>query len=348
MIVSFVYPSGPRRAGGVSVLYELANVLARRGHEVHFIHGPAINERVDRLDDVPFRFDCRVRHHLADSLDDPALPVSDVVFGVAPERLGLPVNLIQGFRLLAPHWDEMAFRRREPKVCVARWLVEVGRSYGVPEEQLVHVPLGLDHTVFTLPPPSRERSIDVAVLHHRFAAKGWDVALAVLHELVRARPGMTATVLSLAGAPPESVPTGVELALDLDHPRVADEVLGRARVFLQASHYEGFGLTAIEAMACGAALVTTDCGGSRDYAVPDETARVRPAGDVAGLVAACAELLDDEVRRRMLAEAGHRFVQRFDWERSGEILERFLERYVTEPDRYRAPPGEDRSEEFAL
>ena len=39
------------------------------------------------------------------------------------------------------------------------------------------------------------------------------------------------------------------------------ELYNEASIWLQASVLEGFGLTALEAMACGAALVTTDCGG---------------------------------------------------------------------------------------
>jgi hypothetical protein len=38
----------------------------------------------------------------------------------------------------------------------------------------------------------------------------------------------------------------------------------------------------------------------------------------------------------------------FDWNVSGEVLETFLERYVADPPSFQHPPGEDRSEEYAL
>ena len=179
---------------------------------------------------------------------------------------------------------------------MASWLVEVGRWYGVPAAQLVHVPVGLDHELFAVRTPLDKRPISVAMLYHPWGAKGWDVGLQVLEELSRRRLGLQGVVFSLAGHPPQPLPDGVQVMLGLDQQRLADEVYNAAKVFVQASRFEGFGLTAVEAMACGAALVTTDCGGSRDYALPGETALVLPAGDATGLAEAADGLLRDEPR----------------------------------------------------
>lgn len=348
MIVTFVYPSSHLRAGGVTMLYEFANALARREHEVHFVHGPARAERVDSIDAIPFSFHEAVHHHIVDTVDDPTLPDGDVYFGGGAPHMGQPAQIVQGFRLIAPSWDEAAFRAPMPKICVASWLVEVGRWYGVPEEQLTHIPVGLDHELFTVRNPPSERSIDVAMLYHPSSEKGWDVGRVVLEELGRRWTDLRAVVFTMAGPPPEPLPDGVELVLDLDQRRLADEVYNACRVFVQCSHHEGFGLTAIEAMACGAALVTTDCGGSRDYATAGETACVVPAGDAGRLTDAVESLLLDNERRTVLAAAGERSVRKFNWAQSGEMLEAFLERYLAEPAYFQRPPGEDRSREYAL
>ena len=348
MIVNIVFPSSHHRTGGVAMLFEFANALARRGHEVHFVHAPIWEHRVKRVEEIPFAFDPAVRHHIVDSPDDPSLPDGDVLFGwKAGARLGNPAVIVQGFRLLGPKADASAYRSPTPKVCVASWLVEVGRFYGVPEHQLVHVPVGLDHELFAVRTPQHERTLDLAVLYHPSYEKGWSVGRKMLQEMIGRRPDLRAVVISLAGLPPEPLPDGVQL-LALDQQRLADEVYNQARVFVQASHHEGFGLTAIESMACGAALVTTDCGGSRDYAIHDETALVVPAGNATLLADGVETLLRDEERRVALATAGARSVRKFDWERSGELLEAFIERYVADPEYYQQPPGEDRSAEFVL
>jgi glycosyltransferase involved in cell wall biosynthesis len=90
------------------------------------------------------------------------------------------------------------------------------------------------------------------------------------------------------------------------------------------SHFEGWGLTGVEAMACGAALVVTNNGGSADDAFDGKTALVAEPGDVDGLATAAERLLTDQTLRLSLAAEGHSFVQRFTWESAADALERLL------------------------
>ena len=60
----------------------------------------------------------------------------------------------------------------------------------------------------------------------------------------------------------------------------------------------------MEAMACGAALVTYDNGGCRDYARDGETALVAPRRDVEALAAALTRLAADAGAEGALAAAG--------------------------------------------
>jgi glycosyltransferase involved in cell wall biosynthesis len=314
-------------------LYEFANALSRRGHEVNFFHGTASPSRVSSLDQLPDI--CRrdgVHHRIVDSLDDADLPVADVMFsGDAPSRLGLPCVLVQGYGMLSPEWEDGSFRRSAPKVCVAQWLVDVGISLGVPIEQLIYAPNGIDHAVFNVEFPLEDRPIDVVGLFHPHREKGWPVLLDALRQLRGERPDLRGLVFA-RNRPPDELPLGIDFVHGPDHRRLARDVYGRCRVFVQASFKEGFGLTPVEAMACGAALVTTDNGGSQDYGLDGETARVVQPGDVAGLAKAVGELLDDEQQRLRLARAGVDHVARFDWDRSAKVLDDALHRYVAHPE----------------
>ena len=109
-------------------------------------------------------------------------------------------------------------------------------------------------------------------------------------------------------------------------------------IYLCSSLREGFGLTSIEAMSGGAALVTTDNGGSDDYAVPGRTALVSPSSDVDALVANMRSLLQDDPRRIEIATAGCEYVKQFTWDHSAGELESFLERYVADPAEFGSPP----------
>jgi glycosyltransferase involved in cell wall biosynthesis len=341
VIITFVYPSSPVYTGGVVVLYHYANGLARRGHQVHFVHGPANPHRVDRLDQLSwFTFDERIEHHLVDSLDDPSLPDGDVVFSLdAPARLGEPVVLIQGYRLIAASIERPAYRAPCPKLIVARWLHDVGVAWGSPPEQMLYVPMGLDHDLFRVLSPGGERPIDVAVLSHQHPVKGWDDGMAALELVREQRPDLRVAAFGILDRG-EPLPPWVEFHRDLARDQLVRDVLNRAKVFLQPSRREGFGYTAVEAMACGAALVTTDNGGSRDYAVDGETALVVGRRDVPAMAGAVAALLADDGARAALAEAGTAAVRRFTWEQGCAAMEAHLERYLADPGALQKPPAD--------
>jgi glycosyltransferase involved in cell wall biosynthesis len=69
--------------------------------------------------------------------------------------------------------------------------------------------------------------------------------------------------------------------------------------------------TAIEAMACGQAVVATATGGLTDIVVDGETGILVPPGDVTALGEAIGRLLGDPSLRRRLGEAGLRRVRLF-------------------------------------
>lgn len=77
------------------------------------------------------------------------------------------------------------------------------------------------------------------------------------------------------------------------------------------SLYEGFGLPALEAMACGRATLVSDVG-SLPEVVGDAGLRVS-ATDVDAIASALEQLWEDEAGRRELGERGRRRSARFDW-----------------------------------
>jgi glycosyltransferase involved in cell wall biosynthesis len=95
----------------------------------------------------------------------------------------------------------------------------------------------------------------------------------------------------------------------------------RAAVVAYPSLAEGFGMNALEALACGAPLVTTT-GSALDEVVGDAALRVAPA-DVDALAAALRDALTPDVSARLRA-AGPERAAGFTWERS---VDRHIEAY---------------------
>ncbi|HVQ31837.1 MAG TPA: N-acetyl-alpha-D-glucosaminyl L-malate synthase BshA [Vicinamibacteria bacterium] len=84
------------------------------------------------------------------------------------------------------------------------------------------------------------------------------------------------------------------------------ELVARADVFLLPSELESFGLSALEAQACGVPVVGSDAGGLPEVVKHAETGFLLPVGDVDGMAARTIELLKDEEHRREMGQAGRR------------------------------------------
>lgn len=87
-----------------------------------------------------------------------------------------------------------------------------------------------------------------------------------------------------------------------------------ADVAVVPSHYEPFGLVAIEAMASNTPVVASDVGGLQYTVVPEETGLLAPAKDEVAFAKAIDRILSDSKWRDRLGQAGRQRVeQHFSW-----------------------------------
>lgn len=94
------------------------------------------------------------------------------------------------------------------------------------------------------------------------------------------------------------------------------DLLGVVDAAVLPSRYEPFGIVALEAAAAGTPLVVSTAGGLGEVVVPGETGVSFAPGDVAGLVDAVGEVLDDPAAAARRAEAARaRLAVDFDWAR---------------------------------
>jgi glycosyltransferase involved in cell wall biosynthesis len=89
-----------------------------------------------------------------------------------------------------------------------------------------------------------------------------------------------------------------------------------ARCLVMPSSYEGFGLPALEALACGTPVAAYDAGALAEVAAPG--ALLVPDGAMAELLDAVARLCDDEELRAQRAAAGLEHARTFSWRRAAE------------------------------
>jgi glycosyltransferase involved in cell wall biosynthesis len=118
-----------------------------------------------------------------------------------------------------------------------------------------------------------------------------------------------------------------------------------ADVVCSPSHAEGFGLVNLEAMATGAALVTTPVGGVTEYATHRQNCLLVPPGDTRALASTLDRLLSSPALRADLGASAHRRATDFTWSSQAEVLADHCRRLAAgsahQPTGERSPRGGD-------
>lgn len=87
-------------------------------------------------------------------------------------------------------------------------------------------------------------------------------------------------------------------------------------ILVMSSHYEGFPMVMVEAMACGLPAVTFDykCG-PRDIIIDEENGLIVPDGDIDGLAEAMVRLMKDDDLRKRMGENARKVVEKYSEDR---------------------------------
>ena len=235
----------------------------------------------------------------------------------------------RGFREV---YGTMAFHPVGMQSCVARRLDRVltsseasaallARDFGVAPERITNVWNGLDTDLFR-PDPSVARSATELLCVGRASdpTKGVREAVAALARLPRE---VRLTLVDVDSAEHSARRWAAELGCaDRLHVtgRVPTEELvrlyNRAALVLVPSRFEGFGLPAAEAMACGTPVVASAAGALAEVVRAAQGGVLVPPGDAEALAKAVAGLLEQpELRARLGERARARVVERFSWPR---------------------------------
>jgi glycosyltransferase involved in cell wall biosynthesis len=352
--VTFLLPAGATRpSGGFKVVYEYANALAARNHEVAVVHpaalptdtsdwvatlrnrvlGYAVKGALGRWrPDSWFEVDPRVRMLWVPSLESQFIPDADAVFATwwrtSELVAGLPQSKGRKFYLVqhVEHWggplDRVLATWRLPltKIVIARWLQEQARELGEPSH---YVPNGLDFRAFGVDTAIAQREpATVAMLHHQYDWKGSSDGLEALRAAKSSAPTLRAELFGTS-ARPAGLPDWI--AYHENPPQAQLRALyNRAAIFLSPSWTEGWPLPPAEALACGCALVCTDIGGHREYAVDGATALMSAPRQPSELARSVVRLAHDPELRWALAARGHEAIKRFTWPLAADRLEAVL------------------------
>ncbi len=223
------------------------------------------------------------------------------------------------YKFVLVGWQLMLLRRLDRVLVPSAYIYQQLRLNGFSEHKLERMPLFLQADFV---PPDRNATRRNIVFAGRIdEAKGIRQFLDCL-----ARLSTTVWTAQVAGSGPfltEAKAIAARLGLmerieflgQVPMDALA-QVLGAARVVVMPSLMpESFGLTGLEALACGAPVVAFDSGGIAEWLEDGVTGFLVRWGDVSALAARVRQLLEDDALAERLGRQGRQHAARFDRER---------------------------------
>jgi glycosyltransferase involved in cell wall biosynthesis len=245
----------------------------------------------------------------------------------------------RGF-LVRPAWQRslmtLAMRASDANVFLSRHEAEA-----IPRDMTVRnprfIPLAVDTVAYSPAPAPREDFVLSVIWMDDYNV--WrKCAVEIVESIPAVRERHPEARFVIAGEHKE----GFERVLDaarrlgverhVDFPGVISReekirLMRACRIYLQPTRYEGFGAAILEAMSCGAPVITNPAG-----AVPEvvgDCAVLLPDQQPAPIAKAIGDLWDDEERGSDLAKRGRaRALEEFSVERRRERIGRLLEELV--------------------
>lgn len=339
-------------SGGVLLVIECANHLARRGHTIYLIVpggtvdpelANSVQPGVHLLESaVPLSAQRSTRHLFGLTLGlAKTVPSSDVIIATHTPTVVPTLLAARWFGKGRPTWLYMDYPRMFEKRPLERFLLRFAPRWfssimtisaplaGYVGQQtqatITNVRSGLCRAELFFDQPRLPKQTG----ERRVLYVGDDRPRKGLREFIQAAdlisPNIPNLKLVIAAKTPCPVPIRTPHEF---HLRPSDEQLSElyrsSDLFVSTSWGEGLGLPPLEAMACATPVVLTDSDGVRDYAQHEQNCLVAPPRDVPAIAKAMERMLCDPLFAKQLVEKAQSTARQYNWETMADKVENAL------------------------
>ncbi|CAI3377624.1 glycosyltransferase family 4 protein [Enterococcus cecorum] len=235
---------------------------------------------------------------------------------------GKKIALIQDYE----NWDLseqeliQSYNMVDLNITVSKWLHKiVEKNCGV---ETICISNPIDSKKFYLETEITKRENTIAMLYHTQKRKGSIYGIEVCKNIKKKYPN---TKFIFFGFPKrgKEIPEWIEYRQKVNSDELR-KIYNQSKIFLCTSLIEGYGLTGLESMLCGCALVSTRTKGVEEYAISEMNSILVDVGDVEQLINAVERLLHDDCLRMHLANNAVTSSNRYSWEQAVKKFEKYI------------------------
>lgn len=363
MRITFVTPAA-EMSGGARVIHIYAKAFAERGHQVTVVTKAlefSMTKRVrsfasgrgwsPRVVTGPTFFDpACYDYHVAPPrkpIVASQVPEADVVVATFwstalwidqfPISKGRKVHFVQHYEALLGGMPkdqvDAALRLPMPKITISTWLAHMLRGQ-FDAAHVTLVPNGVDTMQFSASPRGKQPRPTIGLMYNGDPSKDMPTGFAAFAQVKRTFPD--AELVMFGKTTPRlkvPIPKGTRYTLQPQQSQIKD-LYASCDVWVCSSSSEGFGLPALEAMACRCPVASTRVAGPEDFLIDGVDGLLSPVGDPAALAENILAILSKpEPEWRKMSDAAFANASRRGWNASIDRFEAALRDIVSLPTR---------------
>ncbi len=235
-------------------------------------------------------------------------------------------------------WIERTIKHADHFISVSKNLkYEIMRTYNISSRKISIIPNGVDISIFKPKKLDKRKygfknNQKVIMTVSRFSKEKGISTLIEAMPLILEKRSDTAFLLVLPGnfeikthnelkKRIEELVSKYKNRIKLITKPVSQKVLSNlyniADLYIQPSLYESFGITILEAMACGKAIVASDCGGIPEIVFNGYNGLLTRPGEAEDLVRDVIRILDSPALKKIMEKNSIRIAKKYTWEKVG-------------------------------
>ena len=327
MNICFVLPFyGRRITGGFKMAFDYANGLCERGHKVTilFLNEHALeaykvpqfvkriaceyftkkeprwydlNPRITKISGISGNF----KSKLKDVDAYIATEVRTAEFVKMANPLAKKMYYIQDYEtwIMPQEYVQKTYAYGFKNIVISTKQKNIVDSFAAEPSILIRNPVDTD--VYKPVVPIQERyHHSISFLYHNVEGKGTVYAIETVKKLKSRYPDLKAYAFGTI-AKGDDLPSFVDYTYCATRDQTV-EIYNKSTVFLCASYKEGYGLTGLEAIACGAVLVSSNYQAVAEYAIDGVNALLAPVKNVEELVKRVINVFEDDSLKRSISD----------------------------------------------